>query len=115
MVNSKWWMVVVLDSSWAITLRAKRRLNYSPFTLDYLPSLVLFDDRFEPLRCRLGPEVWRREDGVAQRRAAGARALRLREAAAGLAHDGLRVADVLVKVLDHRLDRDGVVVFVPAV
>src|ERR1041385_950708 len=108
-------MVGVLYSSWAITLRAKQRLNYSPFTIDYLPSLVLFDDRFEPLRCRLRPEVWRGEDGVAERGAAGAGVLRLREAADGLAHDGLRVADVLVEVLDHRFDRDGVVVFVPAV
>src|SRR5687767_2262167 len=89
----------------------------SPFTI-YHPLFtapVFFDDGIEPLRCRLGPEFGRREDGALEGGAAGAAAPGRREPADGLAHDDLRVAHVLVEVLDHRLDRDGVVRLVPAV
>src|SRR5215207_9772136 len=85
----------------------------SAASLSLLP--VLFDDGIELLRCRLGPEFGRREDGVLDGGAAAAGAPGGGEPPDGFAHDDLRVADVLVEVLDHGLDRDGVVRLVPAV
>src|SRR3712207_552674 len=85
--------------------------------ITYYSSLprVLFDDRRELPRCRVGPEVGRGEYRVLERRAARARGLRRGEPLDGLAHDDLGVAHVLVEVLDDGLDRDGVVLLVPAV
>src|SRR5215210_269099 len=93
---------------------AKARPPFTIYHSLFTPA-VLFDDGIELLRCRLGPEIGRREDGALEGGAAGAGALGRREPPDGLAHDDLRVADVLVEVLDYRLDRDRVVPLVPAV
>src|SRR5215218_5912136 len=113
MVNGECWLKFARVGRQVRTSKNARRL----FTIypSLFTSAVLFDDRIELPRCRVGPEVWRGEDCVPERRAAVARSLGRREMLDGLAHDDLRVSDVLVQVLDHGLDRNGVVLLVPAV
>src|ERR1043166_3007255 len=77
--------------------------------------LVLSNDCFQLLRGRFGPEVRSGEDGVLQGGAAFALAPARLQTLHRLTQNKLRVAHVLVEILNHRLDANSVMAWMPAV
>src|SRR6185369_9799706 len=65
--------------------------------------------------CRLGPEIWRREDRVLQRRTAFTTSLALLHQPRRLTQNQLRITYVLVQILNDRLNTHRIVTRMPAI